>query len=252
MSKYSKFEKYLLATPVVSLTLFIVGLILLNWIFMLISSVGLFIVMPLMAYIGEDILLKKYPNIADPEEVKRLKDILEKSEVKEYIHYLHYVKHKNVLKIAQRIEKKFKIKLHHKWGRLAGEIKNGLDDKISQILGYKNYGDYWGNHGILLGFWPIEVEYDFSQDSSRPIKKVYPYGKKRYKPEALEDPRIFKKQLELIKLEEIASKYYKKGKYTEAIKWYELKLNVLLEIREPEHPNILDLKEKIENIKSVA
>jgi len=216
---------------------------------MLISSGGFFIVMPLMAYLGDSILPKKYPNITDPEEIKMLKELLEKKEIKDYTQYLHYVKHMNVLKIAHKIEKKFKIKLHHKWGRLAGEIKNGLDDKISEILGYKNYKDYWENHGILKSFSPVEVEYDFSKNSSLPIKKVYPYGKKRYKPEALEDPRLFKKEMELIKIDKIASKYYKKGKYKEALKWYELKLNVLLEVREPEHHDILKLKEKIENLK---
>ncbi len=216
---------------------------------MLISSSGIFIVMPLMAYLRDSILPKKYPNITDPEGIIMLKELLEMKEVKDYTRYLHYAKHKNVLKIAHRIEKKFNIKLHYKWGRLAGEIKNGIDDKISEILGYKNYKDYWENHGILKSFCPVEVEYDFSKNSSLPIKKVYPYRKKRYKPEALEDPRLFKKEMELIKIDKIASKYYKKGKYKEALKWYELKLNVLLEIRELEHPDVLKLKEKIENLK---
>lgn len=75
---------------------------------------------------------------------------------------------------------------------------------------------------------------------------MYPLGKKIYKPEA---SRLFKKKIELIKIDEIASKYFNKGKYKEALKWYELKLNVLLEIREPEHLDILKLKEKIENLK---
>lgn len=80
--------------------------------------------------------------IVKPEKLRQLKDFLESRAVKNYITHLHYAKHKSVKKIACKLEKKYLTHLIPNNCCLNGKVKSGIDNKLSKILGYKNYNDY--------------------------------------------------------------------------------------------------------------
>ena len=80
--------------------------------------------------------------IIKPEKLRHLQNFLESVAVKNYITHLHYVKHKDVKEIAYKIEKKYMAYLIPDKRRLNGKVKSGIDDKLSKILGYKNYNGY--------------------------------------------------------------------------------------------------------------
>ena len=87
--------------------------------------------------------------IIGPEKLRHLQYFLESRAVKDYVRYLHDVKQKDIRKIARTLEKKYLVKVIYNEGRLAGRVKSGIDDKLSKILGYRNYNDFM-KHELIV------------------------------------------------------------------------------------------------------
>jgi len=80
----------------------------------IILLVTYFVIVAIAAYVGyytDTISKKKYPNIEDPEEIKKLLEFFEMDKVKKLIRTLYYGFAMDVKEIGWKLEKKFKFKL---------------------------------------------------------------------------------------------------------------------------------------------
>jgi len=169
-----------------------------------------------------DIKQSQKPSKISYEERTKSDQYLEKREVQEFIHDLHNKKHKNIRKIAKKTEKRFNIKLSYNKGRVAGDLIESVADKISIILGFKNYRDYWNKYGY---------------------KREYPYIRKKPISENAE------KYFELSKIKKIARNYFDAGNSSEALKWYKKELKLLLELGFDNDSVTLEVKDRVELLK---
>jgi len=109
---------------------------------LLMTLLAVIAIMAYVAYYFDTFPNKKYNNLEDPEEIKKLKDFLEKQEIKKMIRTLYYGFAMDIYDISWKLEKQFKIKLHYgnRGGNKALELKSQvLNEKIAKILGFKSY-----------------------------------------------------------------------------------------------------------------
>ncbi|MFX1295647.1 MAG: hypothetical protein ACFFD2_12450 [Promethearchaeota archaeon] len=107
--------------------------------------------------------LTKHPYIENLEEVKELKQNLEKEDVKKIIRNLFYDHNRNVYEIGWMIEKNLNIKLHIEKGLQAGEIKSvSLYLKIDEILGTNTQE-----------FWKSIIRYYYQKPISHYIRDIF-------------------------------------------------------------------------------
>lgn len=168
-----------------------------------------------------DINESKKPSLISLEESKELNESLEREEVKRYIQYLHKTKNRYIYNIARKVGKRFNINLIFKKGRLTGDLKLGIADKICMILGFKDYLEYLSSYDSKGGFKGRNV---------------------------LLSKRI-NKYINLAKVKRRAADFFNLGNYSEALIWYKEELSILTNLGLDTSSDAIKTLERIEYLK---